>query len=626
MTTRRILKKNKAKTKKKLRTYKHLKHSKKQKNKKTNKQKGGMNRLINSLFGQKPDYVSKEFIDKLKPILNSKNKDALKKLLEEYNLETNKLFHITIDSKGKYIIHEKKPFTSGINASLLSILLNVPEFKKDRTIYHAFLNNGGVIPQQSYDDFDFGDDRPKKKDKPKKSKNKSQNNKSHNNKSQDDEFFDAQETNYTPVQVEDDIVKSDFEPQYVDAQSEQQPERRKNVKIKSKLDYTIEPKYDGEYNLEEEPVFWKPIFGDNEMTNLKQKITQLIQEDLKLEYNQLCSLCQMVQTIIPSFHVRLSNERPKKNETDEKEPTRYDQSIDLQKINVILCSTMLLLGVISKKMENQDYNFVFKGGKAVQVALSQVAQDSRVAQEYKSEDIDILIVHNKETIEYNREKTQNLGLHISYLVRWFLDTKFDKNIVSDIMNETNPNIVKFSYQPFGPNGSPLKTKNALMDIDFGDLPIEIKPLYNNKKKMFFGKMKPTIVLDDEELPDDGKPYFGEELLFNFQSYESQIQEKIYYYLLYSKYRSMLLNKIPITDPKYKSLNIKECDLYLTKFSKSILALIHGKLANTNNEERKSQFVMELIPYLSDYAEDDRFDETVIRDARNKLVEEYKQKY
>ena len=626
MTTRRIVKKNKTNSNKKLRTYKQLKHTKKRKNKKTRKYtKGGMNRIINSLFGhsilkEKPvyDYASKEFIDKLKPILNSKNKDALKKLLQEYNLEINKMFHITIDSKGKYIIHEKKP-TNGINSTLLTILLNVPEFKKNRTIYHAFLDNGGVIPQQSYDNFDFKDDRPKKRVNHPKShnnkshNNKSHNNKSHNNKSQDDEFFDAQETNYTPVQVEDDIVKSDFEPQYVDAQTEQQPKKRK-----SKLDYTIEPKYHGEYNLEEEPVFWKPIFGENEMTNLKQKITQLIQEDLKLEYNQLCSLCQMVQTIIPSFHVRLSNERPKKNQTDEKEPTRYDQSIDLQKINIILCSTMLLLGVISKKMENQDYTFVFKGGKAVQVALS------RVTQEYKSEDIDILIMPNKETIDYNREKVKNLGLHISYLIRWFLNNLFATNIISDIMNETNPNIVKFSYQPFGPNGSPLKTKNALMDIDFEDLPIEIKPLYTNKKKMFFGKMKPNNVLDDEELPDDGKPYFGEELLFNFQSYDSQIQEKIYYYLLYSKYRIMLLNKIPITDPKYKSLTTKECDLYLSKFNKSILALIHGKLAN--NEERKSQFVMELIPYLSDYAEDDRFDETVIQNARNKLVEEYKQKY
>ena len=290
------------KTKKKLRTYKHLK--------KTNKtrKKGGMFRIINSLFGLKPvyEYARKEFIDKLKPILNSENKVALKNLLKEYNLEINKMFHITIDTKGKYIIHETKPFTSGINIRLLSILLNIPEFKKDRTIYHAFLDNGGVVPQQSYDDFDFGDDRPKKKDKPNKlKKNKSKKNKSNNNNeihdnNQENGLFDAQEINdsvvgtLTPVQVEDDIVKSDIDSKYDDEELEtygvmnsKRIRKKKEGLIKPKLDYTIEPKYDGDYNLEEEPAFWKPIFGENEMTNLKLKLTQLIQEDLKLEYNQL---------------------------------------------------------------------------------------------------------------------------------------------------------------------------------------------------------------------------------------------------------------------------------------------------------------------------------------------------
>jgi hypothetical protein len=249
---------------------------------------------------------------------------------------------------------------------------------------------------------------------------------------------------------------------------------------------------------------------------------------------------------------------------------------------------------------------MFKGGKSVQLAFAHAKNGNN----YKSEDIDIIIVPNKQNVSYNADKAKALALNISYLIRWFLNTIYEKNLDSQVM-ETNPNVVKFAYQAFLRDGKPIGNKTALMDIDFSEIPEVNQPFYKNKIKMFYGSSKPVRMVDDEAFSDDGKPYFGEEMLFYFQSLEQQIYEKLYYYLLYTKYKKQLQERNPILEEEYKTLNVPTCNYYLAKFKRSLLALLKGYSFNYLN-------------LFSEFAEDDRVSE-VLDEVRTELMKEIESK-
>ena len=66
--------------------------------------------------------------------------------------------------------------------------------------------------------------------------------------------------------------------------------------------------------------------------------------------------------------------------------------------------------------------------------------------------------------------------------------------------------------------------------------------------------------------------------------------------------------IEITDEKYKKLSIKECVFYLTKFKKSLLALLRG------SGEDYSKF-------FDKYKTDSRFSEPLVNEVQKELTEE-----
>jgi hypothetical protein len=168
-------------------------------------------------------------------------------------------------------------------------------------------------------------------------------------------------------------------------------------------------------------------------------------------------------------------------------------------------------------------------------------------------------------------------------------------------------VVKFAYQAFMRDGKPLGNKTALMDIDFSKILDVNLPFYKDKIKMFHGKTKLVKNLDDDVFTDDNKPYFDEEMLFYFQSIEQQIQEKLYYYLLYTKYKKQLREKIPILEEEYKTLTVSTCNYYLAKFKRSLLALLRGYGMNYSN-------------LFSEFAEDDRVS-GVLDEVRTELMKE-----
>ena len=537
------------------------------------RQRGGMFRaVVDSVLSrfQAPTlvYANIDFVNKLRPLLNQINKSnistktaAVKNFMIENKDQINNVIWVTTGN-GRYTIHNPNDrVAGGTSMLLLQILLNVPEYKKDRSIYHVFLDSGGDIDKKTNPnglslgqqiDFNMIDERLKKKSK-KSKKSKSTSVATHSQKKRsssdkkmtvieegvDDEGpIESVVDNPEQVEVEEDIVKSDLGLNLDDISLQLGVESI--AKERTTLDVVTGPSY------ETTLTFWSSLFSENELIDLKSKFDSLIASDKELKHDELCRLCEIVKNIIPAFHVSFESVKNINGLVVFKQPR------DIQNINIILCAAMLLLGIIAKKLEKHDYTFMFKGGKGVQLAF---AYAGKKFEEYESEDIDLIIIPNKKHVSYNADKAKELALNISYLIRWLFETNYKDNLDSQIM-PTNPNVVKFAYQ------ASVGNKTALMDIDFSKIPDENRPFYEPKIKMFHKNVYGSL---------------SEEMLFYFQSLEQQINEKLYYYLLYTKYKMMLEHRpvIEIIDEKYKKLTVRECNYYLTKFKKSLLALLRG---------------------------------------------------
>jgi len=574
---------------------------------KKRRQRGGMlqalKNVVSSVFQTSPlVYADNKFVEDLKPLLKPRNKiDAaskatdIKNLMRDNQVQINNVIWTTI-AGNKYTIHKSNDrVLGGSPMLLLQILVNVPEYKLDRSIYHAFLDYGGDINKKTNPNglslkeqiaFDTTDDRPgKKKNKGKKTKTSAsaskEKMKSMLEENVDDEGPIESVVEEEPVQVEleEDVVKSDLGVDLGEIQLDVEPMPEQPAA----LPVATGPSYDTTL------TFWTPLFPGNELGDLKTKFDSLIAGDLEIKHTDICKLCQFLKTIIPSFHVSFESVKNINGLVVFKQPR------DIQNTNIILCATMLLLGIIAKKLEKQDYTFMFKGGKGVQLAFAHAERkDGKKYGEYESEDIDLIIIPNKQNVTYNAEKAKDLALNISYLIRWFFETNYKDNLDSQIM-ATNPNVVKFAYQAFmRDDKTPLGNKLALMDIDFSKIPDENIPFYKDKIKMFHKKTN-----------DDG---LSEDMLFYFQSLKQQIDEKLYYYLLYTKYKKMLQSRpaIEITDEKYKTLTVNECKYFLKKFNKSLGALLRG-------------YGEGYLSFFDKYKTDSRFSEPLVAEVQVELV-------
>ena len=168
-----------------------------------------------------------------------------------------------------------------------------------------------------------------------------------------------------------------------------------------------------------EPEFWKQIFNENEMTTLRQTLREMLSKDNEImidkqtrEVSQMWSVCEIVKTIIPTYYTQLKNDP-----YDVFGTLMSDKDIDFSHFNILLCASLLVFGIVSYKMIGQDYKLLFKGGKAVQLVLKGIAEMG----EYKTEDIDVLIMPNTD-IPYDENNVKNLAGHISYLIKWFLQS------------------------------------------------------------------------------------------------------------------------------------------------------------------------------------------------------------
>jgi hypothetical protein len=320
---------------------------------------------------------------------------------------------------------------------------------------------------------------------------------------------------------------------------------------------------DSGYNPGVEPEFWKPIFGENEMITIRQKINEMMNSDGNIPINnkevtELWSVCKINQAMIPTYFT------PTKNEPYESFGYFIgDQDVDFSHFNIVLCAALIVFGVISQKMIGQDYKLIFKGGKAIQLELAGTPETAS----YKTEDIDVLILPNTD-IPYNELNVKNLSGHLAYLVRWFLNTpetqyKVSVQAPNPENTRANPFIFKLSYVKVIQKRDYRKKImvddfKQFSDIDFKDIPQNIK--------LFFEKSKEYKFYINE---------INQNVLFRCPNIGSLLDEKIYYYSKYTEFKNLLEERKPITEEGYENLTYIDCDRFLEKFKRAILAMNKG---------------------------------------------------
>ena len=334
-----------------------------------------------------------------------------------------------------------------------------------------------------------------------------------------------------------------------------------------------------EYNPDIEPDFWKPIFQENEMTSLKQQINDMItldrdirlikknQDSLYKEVEHMWNVCEINKTIIPTYFV------PTINEAYESFGSwLLDQDNDFSNYNIILCAALIIFGVISYKMKQQDYQFIIKGGKAIQLVLRDIPNMDA----YKSEDIDLLIIP-KDGITRDDLSIKILAANLAYLIKWFLNRNRNEVMMSEISiqtpdpskPDTNQYIYKLSYIKSIKKQFFNNKENRLVVTDdykpFAD--IDFKTLHEPIDKFFDDVIEYPFFIPQLNIP----------ILFTCPSIDSILNEKLYFYSKYIGFLQILKLRQPITEYGYTKLNIIECNRILEKFKRAILAINKGIL-------------------------------------------------
>jgi hypothetical protein len=330
-----------------------------------------------------------------------------------------------------------------------------------------------------------------------------------------------------------------------------------------KLTIPTELPSDSGYNPEVEPEFWKPIFEESEMLSIRSKINEMMNSDGNIpitnkEVSELWSVCKINQSIIPTYFT------PTKNEPYDSFGTfMMDQDIDFSHYNIVLCAALIVFGIISNKMIGQDYKVIFKGGKAIQLVLAGMPETSA----YKTEDIDVLIMPDT-NVAYIETIVKNLSGHLAYLIRWFLNTP-----------ETQ---YKVSIQ--APNPSNTRANPFIFKLSY----LKVRQKQDFKKQIMVDDFKQFSDIDFKETPLSVKPYFeraidykffiselNQDVLFRCPNIGSLLDEKIYYYTKYTEFKKMLEERKPITEEGYDKLTVIDCERFLEKFKRAILAMNKG---------------------------------------------------
>ena len=321
---------------------------------------------------------------------------------------------------------------------------------------------------------------------------------------------------------------------YEEKQEEPYEEKEVNY-IKLELPYIL-PDNEKGYDTSIVPEFWKPIFQNGELLlQLRDKFRRIYQLDRYTNDNQKrIKICDILEEIIPSYMTKYTLSYSETAKT-------------LINVNILNCFITLFYGIILNRLyeTKQDYLFIFKGGRALQLSL--VGIDN--IEKYFSEDTDILIIPNPhEGDKYDIIKMENLSEHIAYLIKWMIPVEDINVIVTLPTNPKNVNkhITKLLYND-------KKIFKALSDIGFEEINQDIRKYFD------YPSYSPIYIGSFEIIA-----------LFITPKLDDILSEKLFYYAKYFKLKDLLEKKQPI---KYSNLTIEDCDYLLMKFKRAILKLV-----------------------------------------------------
>jgi hypothetical protein len=160
-------------------------------------------------------------------------------------------------------------------------------------------------------------------------------------------------------------------------------------------------------------------------------------------------------------------------------------------LDMISAHLLLIVGIITYLLE-PHYKIIIKGGKAVQLILSDIANSQRQSiHEYESNDIDITVV---KTSNHRGISEKEVALQIGYFIQWLTTVEgyiphlsvLDAPKVTAEGEEDSGSIVKVSY--YNPNESVRRPHfTAMMDIGYVSSGLFDKPDKTNKVfKFSFG--------------------------------------------------------------------------------------------------------------------------------------------
>jgi len=286
------------------------------------------------------------------------------------------------------------------------------------------------------------------------------------------------------------------------------------------------------------PEFWKPIFENGEeLIQIRESFMSMYEKDrYTSDVSKKFEICDLLEKLFPAYLTKYTlafKESPK----------------TLVNVNILNCFITLFYGMILYKLyeTKQDYLFIFKGGRALQLSLVDIADIGQ----YFSEDTDILIIPNPfGQSNYDLEKMQNFSEHIAYLIKWIIPQEINVVVsLSTNPKNTNKDITKLLYND-------NKLFKAISDIGFGEINESVKKFFDNY-------LYSPIYVDHFEII----------ALFITPTIDDMLAEKLFYYSKYLKFKKILDKNEPIMDSKYSNLTKEDCDYLLFKFKRAIVKLV-----------------------------------------------------
>jgi hypothetical protein len=376
------------------------------------------------------------------------------------------------------------------------------------------------------------------------------------------------------------IIKTQTEPEVEIVKMTKAEEEPQLQKLQ--LPYPLPENNEIGYDKKIAPQFWNVIFDEGELLSLREKFMGIYEFDRYTNDQQKrIKICDLLEKLFPGYLTKYV--------------LSYGESAKtLINMNLLNCFITLLYGIILYKLYDtkQDYLFLFKGGRALQLSLVDIIG----VKKYFSEDTDILLIpNNNQGGIYDLVKMDNLSCHIGYLIKWFIPDEI--NIVVSLPSNpknNNKEITKILYN----DGRIYK---ALSDIGFGEMKEDIKKYFENLSYFPF-------FIDD----------FDSIALFITPTMDDMLAEKLYFYAKYFSLKDKLSKNEPITEKKYENITEADCDHFIYKFKRAILHLVdsiikrdYKETEGMNTKETSRLILRGIIGNFDEYSNEEK--ERIIED-------------